>query len=227
MDSFFSLNNSISSHLQDENSCQIVSSQNDCSQNDSEIIQDVNSSQILSSRNDCSQNDSEILQDVNSSQILSSQNDSVISDINSNSSENDSDTDSTLRYDDSFSNIDTSEMDEVQSLDSDRRTSVSSSICEQKKSGLNIYYTNADSIINKREELQAEINLKDPDFVVITEGYPKSISPNDIFQSEFEIKGFERLHGAENTLEGDVSDVIALNQLTSPFSPRKATKMSP
>ena len=52
LDSFFSLNNSISSHLQDENSSQIVSSQND-----SEILQDVNSSQILSSRNDCSQND--------------------------------------------------------------------------------------------------------------------------------------------------------------------------
>ena len=32
---------------------------------------------------------------------------------------------------------------------------------------------------------------------------------------------------AGNTLEGDVSDVIALDQLTSPFSPRKATKMSP
>ena len=32
---------------------------------------------------------------------------------------------------------------------------------------------------------------------------------------------------AGNTLEGDVSDVFALDQLTSPFSPRKATKMSP
>ena len=32
---------------------------------------------------------------------------------------------------------------------------------------------------------------------------------------------------AGNTLEGDVSDVIALDQLTSLFSPRKATKMSP
>ena len=32
---------------------------------------------------------------------------------------------------------------------------------------------------------------------------------------------------AGNTLEGDVSDVIALDQPTSPFSPRKATKMSP
>ena len=30
-----------------------------------------------------------------------------------------------------------------------------------------------------------------------------------------------------NMLEGDVSDVIALDQLTSPFSPRKATRMSP
>ena len=30
-----------------------------------------------------------------------------------------------------------------------------------------------------------------------------------------------------NTLEGDVSEVIALDQLTSPFSPRKATRMSP
>ena len=32
---------------------------------------------------------------------------------------------------------------------------------------------------------------------------------------------------AGNTLEGDMSEVIALDQLTSPFSPRKATKMSP
>ena len=30
-----------------------------------------------------------------------------------------------------------------------------------------------------------------------------------------------------NTLEGDVSDVIALDQLTSPLSPRKATRKSP
>ena len=30
-----------------------------------------------------------------------------------------------------------------------------------------------------------------------------------------------------NTLEGDVSDVIALDQLTSPFSPQKATRKSP
>ena len=32
---------------------------------------------------------------------------------------------------------------------------------------------------------------------------------------------------AGNTLEGDVSDVITLDQLMSPFSPRKVTKMSP
>ena len=32
---------------------------------------------------------------------------------------------------------------------------------------------------------------------------------------------------AGNTLEGNVSDVIALDQLLSPFSPRKATRMSP
>ena len=30
-----------------------------------------------------------------------------------------------------------------------------------------------------------------------------------------------------NTPEGDVSDVIALDQLMSPFPPRKATRMSP
>ena len=30
-----------------------------------------------------------------------------------------------------------------------------------------------------------------------------------------------------NTLEGDVSDVIAFDQLMSPFFPRKATRMSP
>ena len=32
---------------------------------------------------------------------------------------------------------------------------------------------------------------------------------------------------AGNTLEGDVSDAIALDQLTSLFSPRKATRRSP
>ena len=31
----------------------------------------------------------------------------------------------------------------------------------------------------------------------------------------------------QGILEGDVSDIIALDQLTLPFSPRKATRMSP
>ena len=46
----------------------------------------------------------------------------------------------------------------------------------------------------------------------------------------FEFEGLvprSRSQWPGNTLEGDVSDVIALDQLTSPFSPRKATKMSP
>ena len=72
---------------------------------------------------------------------------------------------------------------------------VNSITSEQNKSGLNIYYTNADSILNKREKLQAENNLKNPDFVVITEVYPKSVSPNIFSQAEFEIDDYERLRG--------------------------------
>lgn len=69
------------------------------------------------------------------------------SDSNISSSEHDSDTDSTYVYDGNISN------DTVSS-------EVNSIISEQNKSGLNIYYANADSVLNKREELQAEINLK-------------------------------------------------------------------
>ena len=69
------------------------------------------------------------------------------SDSNICSSEHDSDTDSTYVYDGNISN------DTVSS-------EVNSIISEQNKSGLNIYYANADSVLNKCEELQAEINLK-------------------------------------------------------------------
>ena len=45
-----------------------------------------------------------------------------------------------------------------------------------------------------------------------------------LLETKFRSKTFP---SSGNTLEGDVSDVIALDQLASPFSPRKATKCRP
>ena len=45
---------------------------------------------------------------------------------------------------------------------------------ENESSKISIYYTNCDSVLNKRDELQLEIENCDPDVIVLTEIFPKS-----------------------------------------------------
>ena len=88
-----------------------------------------------------------------------------------------SDTDS-----DEFTDI---SFDVTQSEDNTSDNSLSSNLFEQiNKSGLNIYYANVDSVLNKREELQVIVDNKDPDMIVLTEVYPKNVKPDDISQAE-------------------------------------------
>ena len=51
-------------------------------------------------------------------------------------------------------------------------------------------YTNADSIINKRSELQARIETNQPDIIAVTELLPKNLG-RDIQQTELEMDGFD------------------------------------
>ena len=58
-----------------------------------------------------------------------------------------------------------------------------------------IYYTNCDSVLNKREELTLEINNFDPDIVVLTEIFPKSIVSTENLKQELKIEGYDLLLG--------------------------------
>lgn len=40
---------------------------------------------------------------------------------------------------------------------------------------ISILYTNVDSLMNKRDELEVEINIKQPDVIIVTEVYPKNL----------------------------------------------------
>ena len=55
---------------------------------------------------------------------------------------------------------------------------------------LTIYYTNADNLLNKRNELQLVIASKQPDVLVITEIFPKNIESTKISQAELNLEGY-------------------------------------
>ena len=55
---------------------------------------------------------------------------------------------------------------------------------------LTIYYTNADNLLNKRNELQLIIASKQPDVLVITEIFPKNIESTKISQAELNLEGY-------------------------------------
>ena len=60
---------------------------------------------------------------------------------------------------------------------------------------ISIYYTNCDSVLNKREELTLEIDNFDPDIIVLTEIFPKSIVSTEILKQELKIEGYDLLLG--------------------------------
>ena len=55
---------------------------------------------------------------------------------------------------------------------------------------LTIYYTNADNLLNKRNELQLIITSKQPDVLVITEIFPKNILSTKISHVELNLEGY-------------------------------------
>ena len=59
-----------------------------------------------------------------------------------------------------------------------------------ERDGIKIWYTIADSYLNKREEMLAEIELQNPDMIVISELFPKTVKSTDINLVEFSIDGF-------------------------------------
>ena len=58
-----------------------------------------------------------------------------------------------------------------------------------QKCGLICFYTNADSLMNKRDELAARILLDQPDLIFITEVLPKNTN-SSIEMSELTIQGY-------------------------------------
>ena len=58
------------------------------------------------------------------------------------------------------------------------------------QNNLKCMYTNADSLLNKMDELGRDIQAKDPDIIAITEGKPKKIR-FPITKAEINIQGYE------------------------------------
>lgn len=58
------------------------------------------------------------------------------------------------------------------------------------REGLSIYYTNADSLLNKMEELRLHVLRRSVDIIVISEVYPTMESSLDIANSEISIPGY-------------------------------------
>ena len=61
------------------------------------------------------------------------------------------------------------------------------------RSGLHCFYTNADSLRNKINDLQARIEAEKPDIIAITEVLPKN-SPEPLQDCEFQIPGYNGLY---------------------------------
>ena len=69
------------------------------------------------------------------------------------------------------------------------------------KEGLSLYYTNADNLLFKLDELKVRIQLVSPDILIITEIYPKTEKSTDLTEEEFQIDNytFYRSNVAENS----------------------------
>ena len=58
------------------------------------------------------------------------------------------------------------------------------------KDGLSLYYTNADNLLFKLDELKVRIQLVSPDILIITEIYPKMGKSTDITEDELHIDNY-------------------------------------
>ena len=60
---------------------------------------------------------------------------------------------------------------------------------------LKCYYTNADCLQNKIEELEVVISIVDPDIIIVTEIFPKNLKCTNIDNNEYKIRGFSCFMG--------------------------------
>ena len=122
--------------------------------------------------------------DTNSLEI-SLPNRNVTDTDSSNFSEENQDSDRTYLYD--------SSVDNSRSSNSFKEVYFNQNVNNSEK--ISIYYTNCDSVLNKREELTLEIDNFDPDIIVLTEIFPKSIVSTEILKQELKIEGYDLLLG--------------------------------
>jgi endonuclease/exonuclease/phosphatase family metal-dependent hydrolase len=69
----------------------------------------------------------------------------------------------------------------------------------QENQGLTVLYTNADSLLGKRDLLKCKIEDLKPDIIAITETLPKNLSKSSLNpQQEYGIEGFNMFMGSQN-----------------------------
>lgn len=82
------------------------------------------------------------------------------------------------------------------------RSEFSSSVSDAHQSAnfhnLKFYYTNADCLLNKLNELSVIIQLHNPDIIAVTEVFPKSVLPTNIHGNEYKIQGYQCYPGSLN-----------------------------
>ena len=89
-----------------------------------------------------------------------------------------------------FSETDISRNNETDSTFNDEVTNSDTSFeYVDNKDGLSVFYTNADNLINKIDELKVRLHLK-PFDLVVTEVYPKTGKSDDIQLSGLHIDGY-------------------------------------
>ena len=62
---------------------------------------------------------------------------------------------------------------------------------ETTQLSLKVYYTNADNLVNKMNELEIIVSNQDYDIVVVTEVFPKNIKATNIDKHEYLLQGFQ------------------------------------
>ena len=84
------------------------------------------------------------------------------------------------------------------------------------KEGLQIFYTNADNLLNKLDDLKVRVQLNSFDIIVVTEVYPKTGSSKDVLLSELQIEGYNIYRANEKDHSRVV--VIYVSHISYPIS---------
>ena len=157
------------------------------------LYSDIDSS-IFSSDNESFHNDEYVNNgsDIHSSDDTSTNScNASLSMMDTSSNNSDYESYTTDSSDNEFSYIQSSDDTSNSTILYSRDTSVSNiNDIQLERDSLKLWYTNADSYLNKREEMLVEIELQNPDIIVISELFPKTVKATDINSVEFSIDGF-------------------------------------